>query len=112
MRRVAISTCASTDSPAPSRAMPTMPPLAPPARLLCGPGPSDVEPSVLEAMGRPMLGHLDPAFHAILAEAGFFGKRLGDMAERHGARVVRVQAPWGETVPNGALLDALDRHPA
>jgi alanine-glyoxylate transaminase/serine-glyoxylate transaminase/serine-pyruvate transaminase len=111
---------------------------------------------VLDAMRRPMLGHLDPAFHAILdevvamlrdvwrmpegdvlalpstgttameagmanllepgdvaivAEAGFFGKRLGDMAERHGARVVRVQAPWGETVPNGALLDALDRHP-
>ena len=33
------------------------------------------------------------------------------MAERHGANVVRVTAPWGETVPNAALLDALDRHP-
>ena len=40
--------------------------LDPPARLLCGPGPSDVEPAVLDAMRRPMLGHLDPAFHAIL----------------------------------------------
>ena len=132
------------------------PPLDPPARLLCGPGPSDVEPSVLAAMRRPMLGHLDPAFHAILdevvamlrdvwrmpdgdvfalpstgtsameagmanllepgdtaivAEAGFFGKRLGDIAERRGAHVVRVTAPWGETVPNAELLDALDRHP-
>jgi alanine-glyoxylate transaminase / serine-glyoxylate transaminase / serine-pyruvate transaminase len=130
--------------------------LDPPPRLLCGPGPSDVEPSVLAAMRRPMLGHLDPAFHAVLdevvallravwrmpdgdvfalpstgtsameaglanllepgdtaivAEAGFFGRRLADIAERHGANVVRVTAPWGETVPNAALLDALDRHP-
>jgi alanine-glyoxylate transaminase / serine-glyoxylate transaminase / serine-pyruvate transaminase len=134
----------------------SIPQLDPPRRLLCGPGPSDVEPAVLAAMRRPMLGHLDPAFHAILdevvallravwrmpdgdvlalpstgttameaglanllepgdtaivAEAGFFGRRLGDIAERHGATVVRVTAPWGETVPNAALLDALDRHP-
>ncbi len=133
-----------------------IPQLDPPPRLLCGPGPSDVEPAVLEAMHRPMLGHLDPAFHAVLdevvallravwrmpggdvlalpstgttamdaglhnlldpgdtaivAEAGFFGRRLADMAERRGATVVRVTAPWGETVPNAALLDALDRHP-
>jgi alanine-glyoxylate transaminase / serine-glyoxylate transaminase / serine-pyruvate transaminase len=115
-----------------------------------------VEPSVLAAMRRPMLGHLDPAFHAVLDEvvgllravwrmpdgdvfalpstgtsameaglanllepgdtaivavAGFFGGRLADIAERHGATVVRVSAPWGETVPNAALLDALDAHP-
>ena len=44
----------------PSAVMPIPPPLDPPARLLCGPGPSDVEPSVLAAMRRPMLGHLDP----------------------------------------------------
>ena len=54
---------------------------------------------------------LEPGDTAIVAEAGFFGRRLGDIAERHGARVVRVTAPWGETVPNAALLDALDRHP-
>src|SRR5919112_5194643 len=42
--------------------------LAPPARLLCGPGPTNVDPSALAAMGKPMLGHLDPAFHAILDE--------------------------------------------
>lgn len=136
--------------------MPIPAPLDPPPRLLCGPGPSDVEPSVLAAMRRPMLGHLDPAFHAVLdevtallravwrsadgdvmalpatgttameaglanllepgdtvivAEAGYFGRRLADMAERHGATVVRVTAPWGTTVPNGDLLEALERHP-
>ena len=42
--------------------------LAPPARLLCGPGPTNVEPAALDAMRKPMLGHLDPAFHAILDE--------------------------------------------
>jgi alanine-glyoxylate transaminase/serine-glyoxylate transaminase/serine-pyruvate transaminase len=45
--------------------MPIPHPLDPPARLLCGPVPSDVEPTALAAMCRPMLGHLDPAFHAV-----------------------------------------------
>ena len=43
-------------------------PLNPPERLLCGPGPTNVDPSVLAAMGAPMLGHLDPAFHDLLHE--------------------------------------------
>ncbi|MFP4683525.1 MAG: pyridoxal-phosphate-dependent aminotransferase family protein, partial [Ectothiorhodospira sp.] len=34
----------------------------PPVRTLMGPGPSDVNPRVLAAMGRPIIGHLDPAF--------------------------------------------------
>jgi alanine-glyoxylate transaminase / serine-glyoxylate transaminase / serine-pyruvate transaminase len=43
-------------------------PLDPPDRLLCGPGPTNVEPSVLDAMRKPMLGHLDPDLHDILLE--------------------------------------------
>ncbi|MDX6532756.1 MAG: alanine-glyoxylate transaminase / serine-glyoxylate transaminase / serine-pyruvate transaminase [Gaiellales bacterium] len=50
-------------------------PLSPPERLLCGPGPSNVHPRVLEAMQHPMLGHLDPEFHLIL-------ERLVDMLQR------------------------------
>jgi alanine-glyoxylate transaminase / serine-glyoxylate transaminase / serine-pyruvate transaminase len=38
--------------------------------MLFGPGPSDVAPSVLEAMSRPVIGHLDPAFVALLDEIG------------------------------------------
>jgi alanine-glyoxylate transaminase / serine-glyoxylate transaminase / serine-pyruvate transaminase len=45
-----------------------LPVLDPPERLLCGPGPTNVEPAVLAAMGRPMLGHLDPHMHEILLE--------------------------------------------
>lgn len=43
-------------------------PLSPPDRLLCGPGPSNVGHNVLDAMHKPMLGHLDPDFHDILLE--------------------------------------------
>lgn len=35
-------------------------PLDVPQRVLLGPGPSDVAPSVLAALGKPTLGHLDP----------------------------------------------------
>jgi alanine-glyoxylate transaminase/serine-glyoxylate transaminase/serine-pyruvate transaminase len=133
------------------------PALSPPKRLLTGPGPSNVEPSVLAAMQQPMLGHLDPVFHERLLElvdmlravygvegddltlplqstgmsgmetgivnlvepgdvvivgyAGFFGRRIAQMAARHGATVVEVTRPWGEIVPNDALLEALDEHP-
>ena len=38
----------------------------PPARTLMGPGPSDVNPRILEAMSRPTIGHLDPAFVAMM----------------------------------------------
>lgn len=45
----------------------TIPALDPGERLLCGPGPSNVHPQVLEAMHLPMNGHLDPDFWDILA---------------------------------------------
>ena len=63
------------------------------------------------AMEAGIVNLLDPGDTAIVAEAGYFGRRLADIAERHGANVVRVAAPWGQTVPNAAILDALDRHP-
>lgn len=115
----------------------------PPARLLLGPGPSEVHPRVLRAMSAPLLGHLDPAFIAMMEEVkgllrmvfgtsneltipisgtgsagmeaclvnllepgdafvvgvnGVFGTRMAEVAERAGARVVRVEAPWGQIV--------------
>jgi len=36
--------------------------LAPPERILMGPGPSNCPPSVLGAMSQPCIGHLDPWF--------------------------------------------------
>jgi len=40
----------------------------PPQRTLMGPGPSDVHPRILEAMGRPTIGHLDPLFVGMMDE--------------------------------------------
>ena len=40
----------------------------PPVRTLMGPGPSDVNPRILEAMGRPTIGHLDPVFVSMMEE--------------------------------------------
>lgn len=40
----------------------------PPLRTLMGPGPSDVHPRILEALGRPTLGHLDPLFVGMMDE--------------------------------------------
>ena len=37
-------------------------------RLLLGPGPSNPYPEAVAALGRPMLGHMDPEFLAIMDE--------------------------------------------
>jgi len=40
----------------------------PTPRTLMGPGPSDVHPRILSAIGRPTIGHLDPEFVAMMDE--------------------------------------------
>jgi len=49
-------------------ARPQFSPFDPPTRTLMGPGPSDVPPRVLQAMARPTVGHLDPAFAGMMDE--------------------------------------------
>lgn len=43
-------------------------PFNPPTRVLMGPGPSDAHPRVLQAMARPLIGHLDPEFIRMMDE--------------------------------------------
>lgn len=40
----------------------------PPPRILMGPGPSNIHPRVLKALGASIIGHLDPAFIAMMDE--------------------------------------------
>jgi alanine-glyoxylate transaminase/serine-glyoxylate transaminase/serine-pyruvate transaminase len=113
----------------------------PPARILMGPGPSNVDPRVLLALAKPVLGHLDPEFFKIMNNVqdllrhvfgtknahtlpisgtgsagmdaafvnvvepgdrvlvcvnGFFGERMADVAERCGANLKTLSAPWGK----------------
>jgi alanine-glyoxylate transaminase/serine-glyoxylate transaminase/serine-pyruvate transaminase len=42
--------------------------LAPPRRLLFGPGPTQVEPRVYDAMTKPVVGYLDPFFFEVVEE--------------------------------------------
>ena len=126
----------------------------PPPRLLMGPGPSNVAPSVLQAMSRPLVGHLDPAFVRMMEEIktmlrqvfltknemtfpvsgtgsagmefcfvnliepgddviisvnGVFGTRMVDVAERCGAKVTKVEAPWGRIIEPQQIADALKK---
>lgn len=128
------------------------PPLEPPARLLLGPGPSNVHPRVLGALGTPIVGHLDPAYlqimdatrrmlqygfqteseltlpisatgsagmeaclvnlleagdEAIVGVNGVFGTRMADIVERCGARVIRIEAPWGRIIEPDEVRSAL-----
>lgn len=43
-------------------------PLSMPKRTLLGPGPSEVDPRVLQAMATPLVGHLDPEFLTVMGE--------------------------------------------
>ena len=53
-------------------------PLTVPQRVLLGPGPSDVAPSVLTALAKPTLGHLDPVVLRTMDElAGMLRALLG-----------------------------------
>lgn len=136
--------------------MVTPPEFDPPKRILLGPGPSNAAPAVLEAMGKSLVGHLDPTFVSMMEEIksmlravyktknqmtfpvsgtgsagmefcvvnlvepgddvivginGVFGTRLADVAERCGAKVTRVEAPWGQIVEPTQIQDALESVP-
>src|SRR6266446_4839856 len=136
--------------------MQTFAPFRPPPRLLMGPGPSNVALSVLEALSRPLVGHLDPVFvkmmeeikamlrqvfltknemtfpvsgtgsagmefccvnllepgdEAIIGVNGVFGTRMADVAERCGAKVMKVEAAWGRIIEAQQIADALKKAP-
>ena len=49
--------------------MPAAPKANPPIRTLLGPGPSPVNPRVLQALSLPVVGHLDPEFLKIMDQS-------------------------------------------
>jgi alanine-glyoxylate transaminase / serine-glyoxylate transaminase / serine-pyruvate transaminase len=52
----------------PAASRPSPGPLHVSKRVLLGPGPSDVDPRVLRALGTPLIGHLDPEFVTLMDE--------------------------------------------
>ncbi len=50
---------------------------------------------------------LEPGDRALVCVHGVFGGRMAEIAERCGARVVRVEAPWGEPIDPEDVEEAL-----
>jgi aspartate aminotransferase-like enzyme len=63
------------------------------------------------AMEAAFVNVLSPGDTALVLTAGRFGERWEDLAKAYGISLVRVAAPWGETVSPDAMADALRRHP-
>jgi alanine-glyoxylate transaminase/serine-glyoxylate transaminase/serine-pyruvate transaminase len=127
----------------------------PPQRLLFGPGPSQVDARVYEAMQQPIVGHLDAYFLSLVEEIhhmlrmifgtenklvfvvsgtgsagmetavanfvepgmkvavlanGYFSDRMTEMAKRHGAKVVRLEKPWGEACGEAEAGEFIRKH--
>ena len=54
---------------------------------------------------------LSPGDTALVLSAGRFGERWEDLGKAYGIDLVRVAAPWGETVSAQAMAEALQRNP-
>jgi alanine-glyoxylate transaminase/serine-glyoxylate transaminase/serine-pyruvate transaminase len=50
---------------------------------------------------------LEPGDTAVVGVAGFFGERMAENAARTGAKVVRIDAEWGNIIPAEAIEKAL-----
>jgi alanine-glyoxylate transaminase/serine-glyoxylate transaminase/serine-pyruvate transaminase len=126
-----------------------------PPRTLLGAGPANAHPRVLQAMGGPLVGHLDPTFLRVMDEisellryawqtdnpltiaisgtgsaamesalanviepgdrvlvgvAGYFGRRMVDMAQRYGGDVRCLETPWGTSFTLDALRAGIEAH--
>ncbi|MGK0488227.1 MAG: alanine-glyoxylate transaminase/serine-glyoxylate transaminase/serine-pyruvate transaminase [Candidatus Endobugula sp.] len=51
---------------------------------------------------------LEPGDEAVVCIHGVFGTRLADIAERCGATVIKVEAPWGQPIEPADLKAALE----
>ena len=50
---------------------------------------------------------LEPGDEAVICIHGVFGIRMADIAERAGAKVTKIEAPWGQSIDPQQLKDAL-----
>ena len=70
--------------------MATINPVSPCPRILLGPGPSNMPPAVVAAMGAPIMGHMDPVFTGIMDE---IRQMLGEVFQTKNA--VSISLPGG-----------------
>lgn len=63
------------------------------------------------AMESALVNCLSPGDHVIAIVSGKFGERWADMAEVFGAKVTRINVPWGKVVSVSEVEAALKRNP-
>lgn len=51
---------------------------------------------------------LEPGDEALICIHGVFGGRMADIAERCGAKVTKVEAPWGQPIDPAQIKEALE----
>jgi hypothetical protein len=52
---------------------------------------------------------IEPGTKLGLFVSGFFAERIGEMAKRHGAEIVRLEKPWGESFSDDEVSDFIRR---
>lgn len=62
-------------------------------------------------MESALVNCLSPGDHVIAVVSGKFGERWADMAETFGARVTRIEVPWGKAVRPEQIQVELQRNP-
>ena len=55
---------------------------------------------------------IEPGDPVLICVIGYFGERIVEMATRYGAKVSRIDCPWGEVVDPDQIKDALKKTPA
>src|SRR5260221_11437253 len=53
---------------------------------------------------------IEPGDEVVIGVNGVFGTRMVDVAQRCGATVTKVEAPWGRNIAPAAIADALRGH--
>jgi alanine-glyoxylate transaminase/serine-glyoxylate transaminase/serine-pyruvate transaminase len=52
---------------------------------------------------------IEPGDEVVIGVNGVFGGRMVDVAERCGAKVTKVEAPWGRIIESQQIADALKK---
>lgn len=58
-----------------------------------------------------MVNAIEPGDRVVIAQNGVFGGRMADIAQRLGAELILVQAPFGETISLAQVKDAIGKKP-
>lgn len=62
-------------------------------------------------MEAALVNFIEPGDTVVVGVNGLFGERMADLVERCGARLVRVDAPWGEPLDPEDWRRAIHAHP-